>query len=65
MSKMVEGKVVVITGAGGGIGRDFALAFARSARVTRPRFRAKYRYDTYPCVIREGLHSRPVEPAMS
>ncbi len=28
-SKMVEGKVVVITGAGGGIGRDFALAFAR------------------------------------
>ena len=29
MTKMVEGKVVVITGAGGGIGRDFALAFAR------------------------------------
>jgi NAD(P)-dependent dehydrogenase (short-subunit alcohol dehydrogenase family) len=29
MSKMVEGKVVVITGAGGGIGREFALAFAR------------------------------------
>ena len=26
---MVEGKVVVITGAGGGIGREFALAFAR------------------------------------
>ena len=26
---MVQGKVVVITGAGGGIGRDFALAFAR------------------------------------
>jgi NAD(P)-dependent dehydrogenase (short-subunit alcohol dehydrogenase family) len=29
MSKMIEGKVVVITGAGGGIGREFALAFAR------------------------------------
>ena len=29
MTGMVEGKVVVITGAGGGIGRDFALAFAR------------------------------------
>src|SRR5438132_1172990 len=28
MAKIVEGKVVVITGAGGGIGRDFALAFA-------------------------------------
>ena len=26
---MVQGKVVVITGAGGGIGRDFALSFAR------------------------------------
>ena len=29
MTKMVEGKVVVITGAGGGIGRDFALALAK------------------------------------
>jgi NAD(P)-dependent dehydrogenase (short-subunit alcohol dehydrogenase family) len=28
MSKMLEGKVVVITGAGRGIGRDFALAMA-------------------------------------
>jgi NAD(P)-dependent dehydrogenase (short-subunit alcohol dehydrogenase family) len=28
MAKIVEGKVVVVTGAGGGIGRDFALAFA-------------------------------------
>lgn len=27
---MVEGKVVVVTGSGGGIGRDFALAFAAS-----------------------------------
>ena len=27
---MLEGKVVVITGAGGGIGRDFALAMARA-----------------------------------
>jgi NAD(P)-dependent dehydrogenase (short-subunit alcohol dehydrogenase family) len=29
MNKMVEGKVVVVTGAGGGIGRDMALALAR------------------------------------
>lgn len=28
-SKMMEGKVVVVTGAGGGIGRDIALAMAR------------------------------------
>lgn len=28
MSKMLEGKVVIVTGAGGGIGRDFALAMA-------------------------------------
>jgi NAD(P)-dependent dehydrogenase (short-subunit alcohol dehydrogenase family) len=28
-TKMVEGKVVVVTGAGGGIGRDIALAMAR------------------------------------
>ena len=34
MSGMLEGKVAVITGAGGGIGRDFALAFAKAgARV--------------------------------
>ena len=33
-TKMVEGKVVVVTGAGGGIGRDVALLFARyGARV--------------------------------
>jgi len=32
--KMLEGKVVVVTGAGGGIGRDFALAMAANgARV--------------------------------
>ena len=30
MAGMLEGKVAVITGAGGGIGRDFALAFARA-----------------------------------
>lgn len=29
MAKMVEGKVVVVTGSGGGIGRDFALAFGK------------------------------------
>lgn len=29
MARMVEGKVVVVTGAGGGIGRDIALAMAR------------------------------------
>ncbi len=28
MTKMLEGKVVAVTGAGGGIGRDFALAMA-------------------------------------
>lgn len=28
MTKMLEGKVIVVTGAGGGIGRDFALAMA-------------------------------------
>ena len=34
MSGMVEGKVVVVTGAGGGIGRDIALAMAKQgARV--------------------------------
>ncbi|MBL8384148.1 MAG: SDR family oxidoreductase [Burkholderiales bacterium] len=30
MTGMLEGKVAVITGAGGGIGRDFALAFAKA-----------------------------------
>ena len=30
MSGMLDGKVAVITGAGGGIGRDFALAFAKA-----------------------------------
>jgi NAD(P)-dependent dehydrogenase (short-subunit alcohol dehydrogenase family) len=29
MSSMMEGKVVIVTGAGGGIGRDIALAMAR------------------------------------
>jgi NAD(P)-dependent dehydrogenase (short-subunit alcohol dehydrogenase family) len=29
MSKMMEGKVAIVTGAGGGIGRDIALAMAR------------------------------------
>jgi len=34
MSAMLEGKVIVVTGAGGGIGRDIALAMAREgARV--------------------------------
>jgi NAD(P)-dependent dehydrogenase (short-subunit alcohol dehydrogenase family) len=34
VGNMVQGKVVVVTGAGGGIGRDFALAFAaHGARV--------------------------------
>ncbi len=30
MSKLVEGRVVIVTGAGGGIGRDMALAFAKA-----------------------------------
>ena len=30
MSSMMEGKIVVVTGAGGGIGRDIALAMARA-----------------------------------
>jgi NAD(P)-dependent dehydrogenase (short-subunit alcohol dehydrogenase family) len=29
MSKLIEGQVVIVTGAGGGIGRDIALALAR------------------------------------
>jgi NAD(P)-dependent dehydrogenase (short-subunit alcohol dehydrogenase family) len=29
MSKLIEGQVVIVTGAGGGIGRDIALAMAR------------------------------------
>ena len=30
MSQMLEGKVVIVTGSGGGIGRDMALAMAKS-----------------------------------
>jgi NAD(P)-dependent dehydrogenase (short-subunit alcohol dehydrogenase family) len=33
MAGMLEGKVAVITGAGGGIGRALALAFARASPV--------------------------------
>ena len=34
MSKMLDGKVVLVTGAGGGIGREMALLSAREgARV--------------------------------
>ena len=52
MSKMLTGKVAVITGSGGGIGREFALAFGRQgARVVVN--------DIGASLGGEGLDSRP------
>jgi len=54
MSKMLTGKVAVITGSGGGIGREFALAFGRQgARVVVN--------DIGASLGGEGLDSRPAE----
>ena len=37
MSQMLEGKVVIVTGSGGGIGRDMALAMAKEGAKDRIR----------------------------
>jgi NAD(P)-dependent dehydrogenase (short-subunit alcohol dehydrogenase family) len=51
---MLEGKVVVVTGAGGGIGRDFALAMAaKGAKVVVN--------DVGASVAGEGRDTRPAE----
>jgi NAD(P)-dependent dehydrogenase (short-subunit alcohol dehydrogenase family) len=38
-ASMLEGKVIVVTGAGGGIGRDIALAMARAGACHGQRHR--------------------------
>ncbi len=58
MTGMVQGKVVVITGAGGGIGRDFALAFAKEgAKVVVN--------DIGASVGGEGLNAGPAQSVVN